>query len=64
MKIFENLESAIGGTPLFSLSRIEKRLSLSARLFAKAEGFNPAGSAKDRVALQMILGAKADAGIS
>ena len=59
MKIFENLESAIGGTPLFSLSRIEKRLSLSARLFAKAEGFNPAGSAKDRVALQMILGAEA-----
>jgi cysteine synthase A len=59
MKIFENLESAIGGTPLFSLSRIEQRLSLSARLFAKAEGFNPAGSAKDRVALQMILGAEA-----
>lgn len=59
MKIFENLESAIGGTPLFSLSRIEKQLSLSARLFAKAEGFNPAGSAKDRVALQMILGAEA-----
>lgn len=59
MKIFENLESAIGRTPLFSLSRIEKRLSLSARLFAKAEGFNPAGSAKDRVALQMILGAEA-----
>lgn len=59
MKIFENLESAIGGTPLFSLSRIEKRLSLSARLFAKAESFNPAGSAKDRVALQMILGAEA-----
>ena len=59
MNFFENLESAIGGTPLFSLSRIEKRLGLSARLFAKAEGFNPAGSAKDRVALQMILGAEA-----
>ncbi len=59
MKIFENLESAIGQTPLFSLSRIEKRLGLSARLYAKAEGCNPAGSAKDRVALQMILGAEA-----
>ena len=59
MKIFENLESAIGETPLFSLSRLEKRLGLSARLFAKMEGMNPAGSAKDRVALQMILGAEA-----
>ena len=59
MRIFENLESAIGETPLFSLSRLEKRLGLSARLFAKMEGMNPAGSAKDRVALQMILGAEA-----
>ncbi len=58
MRIFENLESAIGETPLFSLSRLEKRLGLSARLFAKMEGMNPAGSAKDRVALQMILGAE------
>lgn len=59
MRIFENLESAIGETPLFSLSRLEKRLGLSARLLAKMEGMNPAGSAKDRVALQMILGAEA-----
>ena len=59
MKVFENLESAIGGTPLFALSRLEKRLGLCARLFAKMEGMNPAGSAKDRVALQMILGAEA-----
>jgi len=59
MKIFENLEQAIGQTPLFSLTRLCKRLGLAARLFAKAEGMNPAGSAKDRVALQMILGAEA-----
>ena len=59
MKIFENLEAAIGNTPLFSLKRLAKELGLSAYLFAKAEGFNPAGSAKDRVALQMILGAEA-----
>lgn len=59
MNIFENLEQAIGKTPLFSLARLEKKLGLQARLFAKAEGFNPAGSAKDRVALQMILGAEA-----
>ncbi len=59
MKIFENLEQAIGKTPLIALSRTEKKLGLRAKLFAKAEGFNPAGSAKDRVALQMILGAEA-----
>lgn len=59
MNIYKNLEQAIGKTPLFSLARLEKKLGLQARLFAKAEGFNPAGSAKDRVALQMILGAEA-----
>lgn len=59
MKIYEGLEEAIGGTPLFHLGRIEKKLGLKARLYAKAEGMNPAGSAKDRVALQMILGAEA-----
>ena len=59
MNVIENLEQAIGKTPLFSLARLEKALGLRAKLYAKAEGFNPAGSAKDRVALQMILGAEA-----
>ncbi len=59
MKIFENLEAAIGQTPIFALKRLEAKLGLKAKIFAKAEGMNPAGSAKDRVALQMILGAEA-----
>ncbi len=58
MKIFENLEASIGQTPIFALTRLEKKLGLKAKLFAKAEGMNPAGSAKDRVALRMILGAE------
>lgn len=59
MKIFENLEASIGKTPIFALNRLQQRLGLKAQIFAKAEGMNPAGSAKDRVALQMILGAEA-----
>ncbi len=59
MKIYEGLEEVIGKTPLVHLGRLEKKLGLEARLYAKAEGMNPAGSAKDRVALQMILGAEA-----
>ncbi len=59
MKIYKNLEDSIGKTPMFALTRLEKKLGLWASLFAKAEGMNPAGSAKDRVALQMILGAEA-----
>ena len=44
----------IGHTPLLELTGIEKELELSARLLAKLEYFNPAGSVKDRVALAMI----------
>ena len=44
----------IGNTPLVELKNIEKELDLKARIFAKLEGFNPAGSVKDRVALAMI----------
>ena len=58
MKIYEGLEEVIGNTPLIHLARLQKRLGLSAELYAKAEGMNPAGSAKDRVALRMILGAE------
>ena len=57
--IYEGLEAVIGKTPLIRLKRLEERLGLKAHLFAKAEGMNPAGSAKDRVALQMVLGAEA-----
>ncbi len=57
-KIFHSVEELIGGTPLLELSRIEASEGLKARLLAKLEGFNPAGSVKDRVALSMILDAE------
>lgn len=44
----------IGGTPLLELKKIEKKHGLRARLLAKIESFNPAGSAKDRVAKKML----------
>lgn len=53
-KIYTSAEQLIGKTPLLELTNIEKQYSLKARLLAKLEMFNPAGSAKDRVALSMI----------
>ena len=53
--IYTSFTELIGKTPLLELTQIEKRYGLSARLLAKLESFNPAGSVKDRVALQMIL---------
>lgn len=44
----------IGNTPLLRLNKIEKYFNLNCKLLAKCEKFNPAGSAKDRIALQMI----------
>ena len=52
--IHTSVSQLIGGTPLLELTNLEKNLGLKARLLAKLEGFNPAGSAKDRVALAMI----------
>ncbi|MBQ5841200.1 MAG: cysteine synthase A [Clostridia bacterium] len=54
MRIAQNITDLIGHTPLLRLKNIEKKLHLSATLLAKLEGFNPAGSAKDRVALSML----------
>ena len=59
MKIAKGIEDLIGATPTVALDRIAARLSLGARLFAKLESRNPGGSAKDRVALSMILDAEA-----
>ena len=53
-KIYSNVEELIGGTPLLRLKKFEKNNSLGLSLFAKVEFFNPAGSIKDRAALQMI----------
>ena len=53
-RIFTAVEQLIGGTPLMELRNIEQEEGLEARLLAKLEYLNPAGSAKDRVALGMI----------
>ena len=58
MSIYSSITQLIGGTPLVSLGRYQKEKGLSATVLAKLEGFNPAGSAKDRVALSMILDAE------
>ncbi len=59
-KIFKSAEELVGRTPLLELTHFEKEAALSARLLAKLEYFNPAGSAKDRVALQMLNDAEQD----
>lgn len=53
-RIYASMEELIGRTPLLELGRMEKKLDLNARLLAKLEFHNPAGSAKDRVALSII----------
>ena len=58
MAIYTSVQQLIGKTPLLELTHIEKSEKLEAKLLAKLEGFNPAGSAKDRVALAMILDAE------
>ena len=52
------MEIKIGNTPLVELKRLKKELGLKANVFAKLEGFNPAGSVKDRIALYMIKDAE------
>jgi cysteine synthase A len=58
-RIYKSADQLIGKTPLLELSRIESELALEARLLAKLEYFNPAGSVKDRVAKSMIDDAEA-----
>ncbi len=53
-RIYKSAEELIGGTPLLELSHIETKLNLEAKIIAKLEFFNPAGSAKDRVAKAML----------
>lgn len=56
--IYQSVSEAIGHTPMFRLSRIEQLYQCKACILAKLESFNPAGSSKDRAALQMILDAE------
>ncbi|MBR6545705.1 MAG: pyridoxal-phosphate dependent enzyme, partial [Clostridia bacterium] len=58
MRIFDSVTELIGGTPLLRLSGIETAYALERPLLGKLECANPAGSAKDRVALEMILSAE------
>lgn len=53
-KIYTSSEELIGNTPLLELVNIEKELGLKAKLYAKVEFFNPAGSVKDRIAKAML----------
>ena len=58
-RIFTSADQLIGHTPLMELTNIEKKHGLKAKLLAKLEYFNPAGSVKDRIAKAMIDGAEA-----
>ncbi len=59
MAIYKNITELIGNTPLLELTAIEKAEGLEARVLAKLEYFNPAGSVKDRIGLAMIEDAEA-----
>lgn len=59
-KIYNNVSELIGNTPLVELTHIEEKFDLQCRLLAKLEYLNPAGSAKDRVAKEMIEQAERD----
>ena len=58
-KIYTSADRLIGSTPLLELTHIEKKLGLKAKVLAKLEYFNPAGSVKDRIAKAMIDDAEA-----
>lgn len=56
--IYTSADQLVGRTPLLELTHIEKELKLEAKIFAKLEYFNPAGSVKDRIAKAMIEAAE------
>lgn len=53
-KIYKSATELIGNTPLIEFTKIEKKYGLDAKILAKLEYLNPAGSVKDRIALEMI----------
>ena len=57
-KIYTSADQLIGKTPLLELTKTEKKFDLKAKIFAKLEYFNPAGSVKDRIAKAMIIDAE------
>ena len=58
MNIYTSADQLIGNTPLLELTRLEREETLSARLLAKLEYLNPAGSVKDRIAKAMLFDAE------
>ena len=54
MKVYKKITDLIGKTPLLELTNYEEQNGLGAKIYAKLEYFNPAGSAKDRIARAMI----------
>jgi cysteine synthase A len=59
-KIYTSVDELVGNTPLVEVGNLEKELNLEARLLVKVEALNPAGSVKDRVALEMLNQAESD----
>lgn len=58
MKVYKSVTELVGRTPILEAENIEKEMELKARVLIKLEYFNPAGSVKDRVALNMITEAE------
>lgn len=59
MKIYDSVAQLVGHTPLLRLRKLEAKYDVKAELVAKLESMNPAGSAKDRIALEMVEQAEA-----
>ena len=59
-KVYHNITELVGHTPLLQLERIEEKYETQAHIFAKLECYNPGGSIKDRIALNMIEAAERD----
>ena len=64
MRIYKSLEEMIGNTPLLDASRYAESVGACAKIYAKIESRNPAGSVKDRAALQMINDAEASGALT
>ena len=53
-RIYTSADQLIGNTPLLELTHLEREFQLKARILAKLESWNPAGSVKDRIAKEML----------
>lgn len=58
--VYHNITELVGNTPILQLQRLEEKYETKAHLFAKLECYNPGGSVKDRIALNMIEAAERD----